>query len=808
MKKNHLSRKISVLIISLLISIFGMLGGYLYSEVKEKMVFSINTNVEQRIQILTNSISAREEIRIRNLQKELYSVFNILNEELYIGKDTTNIEIETNNIVSQSLRLTTVPDLLADEQSVYGNTDLLHLINRYTQLYFAIYSRSEEGYVVILSNYGTPKGGSLTNVLLPHSMPLVKYTESNEKYSGRILLNEKWYKSFSISLNDGSENIGMLQMLIEEREIDFLETLFEEQQLSNTDNLFLLDTNGEYIVSRSSSGNVMIPASEIKKIIDKKNELINIDWSEDDKYKNKVVTMAYFAPYKSYIGIISDKNDLYGSITAIKYIFLICFVVATLIMYFAIILISRPIMSALSKIVDTISIMSKGKIANKINLKRSDEIGKVIVSTNKLIEGLSQAIIFSKEIKKGNYDALYQTMSENDDLGNSLLEMRANLQRAKKEDEKRKSEEKHRSWITNGQALFSTVLRQSSADNHNELYNNITDNFIKYMEANQGALYLINTDDQEKTYIELVSCIAYDRQKIVKKRFALRESLVGRCIDERATLYMTDLPDDYINITSGLGKAKPDTLLIVPLIINDQIFGAIELATFNRIEKYKVEFAEKIAESIASTLSTTKINLRTKKLLEISQEQTETMATQEEQNRQQIENLIVVQEEAEKKENIANSFLNTVNHTMIRADFTLDGKLEYANTRFLELIGFSSKDAKNTHFSTFISKEQKTKLIEVFEKIATGEPHYEGEIEFIGGDSKTYVFSTLTAIRNKVGYTFKILLLGIDMTERKHIATQEQINQQQLISNLETEIDTMYQIWNEQLNNCELIITN
>jgi transcriptional regulator with GAF, ATPase, and Fis domain len=81
------------------------------------------------------------------------------------------------------------------------------------------------------------------------------------------------------------------------------------------------------------------------------------------------------------------------------------------------------------------------------------------------------------------------------------------------------------------------------------------------------------------------------------------EGLVGRCVQEGNTLFMTDIPDDYIRIKSGLGEDNPRCLLIVPLRLHEAITGVIEIATLESFEDFQTEFIERIGTSIASSTS-------------------------------------------------------------------------------------------------------------------------------------------------------------------------------------------------------------
>jgi GAF domain-containing protein len=293
--------------------------------------------------------------------------------------------------------------------------------------------------------------------------------------------------------------------------------------------------------------------------------------------------------------------------------------------------------------------MSKGILpAKKIREKR-DEIGEMSKALNELVSGLKALSGFALEIGRGNYDSQFKPLSDDDVLGNSLLRMRDDLKAAAIEDAKRKLEDGQRNWASTGVAKFSDILRQNN-DKLDILSYEVISNLVVYLEANQGGIFLINDKDPMDTYIELVSCYAYDRKKHFEKRINLGEGLIGRCILEKESIYLTDIPDSYIKITSGLGDANPRCLLLVPLAMNQKVFGVIELASFSEIQPYQVEFVEKIAEIIASTLSAVKINMQTSILLEQSRIQAEELAAQEEEMRQNMEELRATQEQSSRKE--------------------------------------------------------------------------------------------------------------------------------------------------------------
>ncbi len=310
---------------------------------------------------------------------------------------------------------------------------------------------------------------------------------------------------------------------------------------------------------------------------------------------------------------------------------------------------SRVIIRPVRKINQVLLDMGKGIMPKKQIKETSDEIGEMAGALNTLIRGLKETTEFALEIGKRNFDSPYVPLSDDDDLGNALLDMRTNLKHATEEEEKRKKEDEQRNWASQGIAKFSDILRQNN-DDLEKLSYDVISNLVKYCDANQGGLFILNDDDSDNQFIEMSSAYAYNRKKFLEKRIEKGVGLIGRAVQESETIYMTDIPDDYIAITSGLGNENPRSLLIVPLKVNEEVFGAIEMASFKPFEKYQIEFVEKIGESIAATFSSAKINIRTAELLEKTRQQAEEMKAQEEEMRQNMEELQATQEESARRE--------------------------------------------------------------------------------------------------------------------------------------------------------------
>jgi len=393
---------------------------------------------------------------------------------------------------------------------------------------------------------------------------------------------------------------------------------------------------------------------------------------------------------------------------------------------------------------------------------------------DELSERIRQEIDKNEEIKSfvhsliaGELHSSVELTLTDNTLSETLNKLKDSLTRNRKMERQRRLDERQRNWISEGLAEFGDILRKHSLDMETMTYAVIS-GLIRYIDANQGALFLAREDEGE-LYLEMVACHAYNRKKFPGKKVAWGDGLIGAAAVERKGYYTDKISDGYLSITSGLGKANPRYLLIEPLVWNDQVFGIIEIASFNRLDAYKIQFVQRVAENIATTISTMESNLRTEQLLKETRAQADQLAVQEEQVRRNMEALKLAQEERAKQAEIFIGFTNTVNHTLMRADYNTNGNLIYANTRFLKKLGYSgNREVEGKHISMFINEKDHSWFNTLWEQLSKGGKHFEGYMKHetkMGQD--LWTMATYTCVRQDDGSVEKILFLALDSTEQK-----------------------------------------
>jgi len=391
---------------------------------------------------------------------------------------------------------------------------------------------------------------------------------------------------------------------------------------------------------------------------------------------------------------------------------LLIIIIVIIIVLILIKIIKQPIESIDSTVIQ----LGKGDLPKEKLIETNSEIGQINKSLNQLIERLKNAISFAKDIERGDINKEFKLISDKDELGISLLEMRDSLKKAKDEEENRLKEENQRNWATHGLAKFSDILRKDNNDIEKLSYN-IISNLIKYLEANQGGIFILKNDenindnnviDKSKQYYNLEACFAFDRKKYSEKQIMWGEGLVGRCGLEMKSIYMTNIPTNYITITSGLGDSTPSSLLLVPLLLNEEIFGVIEIASLNELPKHQIEFVEKIGESIAATISSVQIAIKTSILLENSQQQQEEMKAQEEEMRQNIEEMQATRDESDRQQRELEANNRQTNAILENSQDAIlivskkTGKITLSNKTTFVLTGYSETELKNKDYKIIL----------------------------------------------------------------------------------------------------------
>lgn len=436
---------------------------------------------------------------------------------------------------------------------------------------------------------------------------------------------------------------------------------------------------------------------------------------------------------------------------------------------------AKSIVRPLSSMAGTLEMVSKGELPEESTYLTSDEFGLMQTRVDELVSMLKRNAEFAQRIGEGKYDTSFESASEHDSLGGALVNMRNNLV-------VNDTKEKERNWIVLGLAEASEILRTN--DSLDKLGDDIIRFAINKIGAIQGAFYIVN--EEEKT-IELRNSLAYNRKKYLKKSYQFSEGLVGQAAIEQQMILRTEIPDNYLSITSGIiGEKKPACLMIMPLMANEEVFGAIELAGFVKFNSFQIKFVEELSTMLARTIFNIKVNERTRRLLAESQEMSSNLKEQQEVLRQNAEEMQATQEELEKSNSKLAEQMEEVNHTRNRMQLLLenasevitiyeeDGTVRYISPSVETILGYMPSELQTKSDLKFVHKDEKEIFTSLFSRLkqtpgeqVTAQFRYENKKgDYIWIEATGTNFMSNSAIR---GY----ILNSRDITERRR-AEQEQ----------------------------------
>jgi len=239
-------------------------------------------------------------------------------------------------------------------------------------------------------------------------------------------------------------------------------------------------------------------------------------------------------------------------------------------------------------------------------------------SINQMITNFKVVINQADRIAQGNLSIEVSVQSDKDVLGNTLNIMTRALRKSKEDNQTQY-------WLKSGQTQLYNIIR---GENDIPTLCEKTINFTaKYLDCQVGAIYIMN---EKENSLQLISSYAFERRKNISNRYAPGEGLIGQVVLEKQPIIVKEVPKDYTRITSGLGANLPSTILVFPLVSENNVIGVIELGSFSPISHIDMEWMKSIAEPIAIAIQSAQSRTQLQELLTMTQNQSEQLQEQQE----------------------------------------------------------------------------------------------------------------------------------------------------------------------------------
>lgn len=258
-----------------------------------------------------------------------------------------------------------------------------------------------------------------------------------------------------------------------------------------------------------------------------------------------------------------------------------------------------------------------------------DENNQVIGAIEYIIDTSDENAIINmaEKVIQGDYSSKILARSDEDRLSGVLNKMTDSIRTSKMQLELQ-------NWYKTGETLLNEEMRGDQ--DLSELCRKIVTFVAKYVDAQVGTLYIkLPASDKYK----LLGSYAYKYRKELNNEFAAGEGLIGQAAIEQQLISITEIPDNYIRISSGLGSTVPGNLLLAPFKNGNKTLGVLELGSINTFDKKTIDFIESILDNMAIGLLTAINRMEMQELLVKTKEQAEELQVQQEELRQTNEEL-------------------------------------------------------------------------------------------------------------------------------------------------------------------------
>ncbi|MEX2231085.1 MAG: response regulator [Cyclobacteriaceae bacterium] len=313
----------------------------------------------------------------------------------------------------------------------------------------------------------------------------------------------------------------------------------------------------------------------------------------------------------------SSSANVVRSIIIAGLVILLIFVIV----YFTI----KGIIQSLNSLKIAADQMAKGNADVVVDIKMKDEIGDLAGSFNRMIVATRAFSSIADTIGKGDYSKAVEVRSEADTLGIALDRMKTNLQQLSKDNE-------IRTWLLTGNSELNDKMRGEKEVK--TLAQDVIIQLATYLKAKIAAIYL-----KENGRLELAGSYAFHHRKDNANVFKPGEGLVGQAALEKKPIVFSEIPDDYIRISSGLGNSIPKNIIVFPFLYENEVKGVVELGTAHEFSELDMRFLQLAADNIGIAFNASQSRTKLKELLEETQRQAEELEVQQEELKQANEEL-------------------------------------------------------------------------------------------------------------------------------------------------------------------------
>lgn len=616
---------ICIILVTIPVVTAGILS-YTSSE-KEVYLFVENKFKEQTAMILNHIETA-----MRLTQQQINSNLNVAH-ELFYSYGTPQLDPSSKLLINATNQLTgnttaiEIPMMTINSEPVANNFEIVDKIQSLLGGTATIFQMIPEGALRISTNVLQQDETRAVGTYIPTTSPVYQTVMKGEVFYGRAYVVNAWYQTAYEAISDRQGTIiGMLYVGVKDASKSILDNL-AEIVVGKTGYVWIINLNGEYILSynrqrdgenifdtRDSQGRAFIQEWIQKAPSLKQGETI-IDyypWTNSGKVSRmKITAYTYFPEWEWIIGASANIEDFQDSLKKIRMITIVVSCVAILLGSIVAYLFALFIIKPLFKSVVFAKSVAEGNLMAQIDIHRKDEIG-ILTNTlrtmqDKITHVLQEINRLIQEVQAGKlgnrgdiepFDGAWRELITG--VNHVMEEMEktvAETKRQKQETERQKAEVEQQNWIKDGIAQLNSAL----AGDYSlvEICDKAISFVARYVGVGQGALYTYNAEQER---LKLHGTYAFIERDHLSNEYKLGEGVIGQVAFERIPILLKHPTREDSLILTGTVSEIPLNTYTFPLLYNEELYGVLELASFEPFDARKQEFFTEANRVIATAL--------------------------------------------------------------------------------------------------------------------------------------------------------------------------------------------------------------
>jgi methyl-accepting chemotaxis protein len=433
--------RLNILLGVSIIIILALLGLYLYTIQRAKIINDTDSQMNDQVQDLANLLQIQIKERQNKITLALETAFEIFNNEGEINiKDDAKITLDAKNQVSLEAKNIQIPSLIVGKKLLYNSTEIVDKISAITNAKATIFQKIDGGYLRISTTVLKADNSRAVGTFIPDSSPVVQAIEKGEDFNGRAFVVDDWYLASYRPLKKNGNLIGMIFVGIPDKDVTALKIVFNSKKYFETGYPFLIHKDGKFIIHPKNEGEIHKDDVFFQQILASQSDIGKTYYSSEGK--EKIQYFKYVPSIESYVGVSLNIDEMMAIIKHLRNAIIVALFISIAIIILINAYVSKSISTAVKKSVVFAKRLSEGDLTANIEIDQKDEIGELATSLTQMAEKLKLIItninngaieiaLASQQISSGAQQlslGANQQASATEEVSASMEEMTSNIQ--------------------------------------------------------------------------------------------------------------------------------------------------------------------------------------------------------------------------------------------------------------------------------------------------------------------------------------------------------------------------------------------